>query len=32
MNLKNKQAKKDLCLAYFKENMTAYLTNIEIIA
>ena len=29
MNLKNKNAKKDLCLAYSQGNNTAYLTDIE---
>ena len=29
MNSKNKQAKKDLSLAYSQGNMTAYSTNIE---
>ena len=29
MNLKNKNAKKDLCLAYSQGNNTTYPTNIE---
>ena len=29
MNLKNKHAKNDLCLAYLQGNMTAYPPNIE---
>ena len=32
INSKNKQAKKDLCLAYFHRNMTAYLPNIKAMA
>ena len=32
MNLKKKHAKKDLCLAYFQGNMTAYQLNIEAMA
>ena len=32
INSKNKQAKKDLCLAYSQRNMIAYPTNIEAMA
>ena len=32
MNSKNKQAKKDLCIAYSQRNMTAYPTNIKTMA
>ena len=32
MNLKNKQTKKDLHLAYFQGNVTAYPPNIESMA
>ena len=32
MNSKNKQAKKDLSLAYYQKNMTSYLANIKVMA